>query len=695
MLSNILDRISFWSLFLVIVLLPIFFLPFTQIPVETSKGLLLVIGLVVSIIFWVAARFSDGKITLPRSPLLLSGFVITLIFLLSALFSSTVQVSLFGTMLDTGTFYFMFGAFLLMLFSSIIFKDVKNAKKVFLGIIISSLVLFVFQALRLFMPNLLSFGVLGAQTDNLLGSWNAFGIFAGFVSVMSLFVLEFFSVSKMIKWLLGILILFSIILSAAVNFPLVWELLGIFALIIFVYKVSFSFGKKQEEGGEKKDFPAFSFAVVMVSLLFFMSGQFIGGILPSRLGLSNIEIMPSLSATMSVTKGAIMKSPILGVGPNKFADVWAMYKSGVINSTQFWDSSFSSGSSLLLTFASTTGILGILAWIIFFFLFVVTGAKYLFSSIKNNMNWEVVAFFVASLYLFVSSLFYSTGGVIFLLAFAFLGVFIGLSFNHPNREISFSFLDDPRKSFFSILLLVVLMIVSAATGFKYIERLASVSYFGKALSASTVPAAEDSINKAISLYQNDLYLRTYAQVYLADINSIVAKGSTSLSDADKANLQTDFNQAVNGAQLAVSYDNTNYLNYNSLGVVYNTVGLLGVKDAYSKAIEAYKQASVLNPLNPGIKLDTARVYFAQGDTANAMDYAKQALSLKSDYLDGLVTLSQIEKSAGNNTDALSYAQTALSLAPDNKDLIQYVNSLKSGSSIAPSNPSTSTSTKKK
>ena len=150
MLSNILDRISFWSLFLVIVLLPIFFLPFTQIPVETSKGLLLVIGLVVSIIFWVAARFSDGKITLPRSPLLLSGFVITLIFLLSALFSSTVQVSLFGTMLDTGTFYFMFGAFLLMLFSSIIFKDVKNAKKVFLGIIISSLVLFVFQALRLF-----------------------------------------------------------------------------------------------------------------------------------------------------------------------------------------------------------------------------------------------------------------------------------------------------------------------------------------------------------------------------------------------------------------------------------------------------------------------------------------------------------------------------------------------------------------
>src|SRR3990167_3939273 len=82
MLSNILDRISFWSLFAVIVLLPVFFLPFTQIPIETSKGLLLVMGLVVSIIFWIAARFSDGKISVPKSWILVSGFCILLFLLL-------------------------------------------------------------------------------------------------------------------------------------------------------------------------------------------------------------------------------------------------------------------------------------------------------------------------------------------------------------------------------------------------------------------------------------------------------------------------------------------------------------------------------------------------------------------------------------------------------------------------------------
>ncbi|MFA5936295.1 MAG: hypothetical protein WC822_00240 [Candidatus Paceibacterota bacterium] len=689
MLSNILDRISFWALFLVIVLLPVFFLPFTQFPIETSKGLLLVIGLVISIIFWIVARFSDGKISIPKSWLLLSSFGVLLVFLISALFSSTLKVSLFGTMFDIGTFYFMLGAFLLMLFSSIILKDIKNAKKVFWGVIISSAVLFIFQSLRLFMPTALSLGVLGGKTDTILGSWNAFGLFAGFATIMALFVIEFFSVSKIVKWLLGILIVFSIVLSIAVNFPLIWQLLGIFALIVFVYKVSLSFGKKQEEG-ETKHFPAFSFAIVMVSLLFFMSGQFIGGFLPNRLGLSNVEVRPSFGTTMSVAKEVLKKDPILGVGPNKFEQAWAMYKPAEMNSTQFWDTSFNSGSGVLPTFASTTGSLGILAWLVFFVLFIIAGAKSLFSSIKNNMSWEVVAFFVASLYLFVSSFFYSTGNVVFLLAFAFTGIFIGLSSsNRQNGEITISFLDDPRKSFFSILLLVVLMIVSAAIGFKYVERLASVSYFGDTLSATTIPAAENSIAKALSLYQNDLYLRTYAQVYLTKINSIVSKGSTSLSETDKADLQASFDQAVNGMQSAVAFNPTSYLNFNSLGVVYNTAGQLGVKDGYSKAIEAYNSAGILNPLNPGIKLSTARVFIADGKIKEARDFAKQALALKPDYADALVTLSQIEKSDGNNTLAISYAEQALSLVPENKDLINYVNSLKNGSSASSPTPSVS------
>ena len=560
--------------FLVIVLLPLFFLPFTNIPIENSKGLLLVVGLVFSIIFWSLARIFDGKISLPKSMCLLGGAGVVIAIFLSALFSTVSQVSFFGTMFDISSFWFIFSGFLLMLMSSIVFRDSKSAKIVLFGAILSSAIILIFQTAHLFIPGFLSLGVLVEKTDNVLGSWNAFGLFAGFSSLMSLLIVEFFSTTRIEKWILEVLIILSMVLVAAVNFPLVWGLLGIFSLIIFVYKVSITFKEKQKqnqvEGTEsaeerKTHFPIFSFAMIVVSLLFFMSGSFIGGILPNRLGLSNNEVGPSLGATTLVTKSVLKVNPVFGIGPNKFGEAWAMYKPPVINTTPFWNVSFNSGSGLLPTLVSTTGYLGILALCIFFILFIVSGVKSIFSSIKNGVNWETMAFFVLSLYLFISSFFYSTGSVIFLLALAFAGVFIGLSAsNRQNGEISISFLNDHRKSFFSILFLVLLIIVSIATSFKYTERLASVSYFGEALTAETVETAEVSINKALTLYVNDLYLRTYAQVYLVKLNSLVKQGE-SLSEGDKADLQTSLDQAVNGAQLSITYNNKNYLNFQKQG----------------------------------------------------------------------------------------------------------------------------------
>ena len=164
----------------------------------------------------------------------------------------------------------------------------------------------------------------------------------------------------------------------------------------------------------------------------------------------------------------------------------------------------------------------------------------LLAGVRHNMHREMTSFFILALYLFLASFFYSTGPVIFLLAFAFTGVFIGLSSNRENGEVTVTFLHDHRKSFFFILVLVIMMILSAAAAFKYIERLASVSYFGKAVQADSILTAETSITKALSLHANDLYMRTYTQVYLVKLNSLLSKNSASLSEAEKTELQTSF-----------------------------------------------------------------------------------------------------------------------------------------------------------
>jgi hypothetical protein len=679
--SNILDRISFLVLLAVVVLLPIFFLPFFNISVETSKGLFLVVGLIVSVVFWTILRFSDGKINLPRSMALLAGGGIVLVLLLSSLFSGALGVSFFGTMFDIGSFWFIFCGFLLMLMSSVIFRDSKNARIVLFGTMLSSALLFIFQGLHLFLPNILSLGVLATKTDNIFGSWNALGIFAGFTVVSSLFIIELFPITKRIKMALGALTVLAIMFIALVNFVFVWEILGIFALLIFIYKLSINAGKDKEK--IKVIFPIASFAVVLISLFFFMSASFIGGILPAKLGISNNEVSPSLMSTMSVMKSVITEHPILGIGPNRFTEAWALYKPSLINGTQFWDVSFNSGFGLLPTLTATTGLLGILSWLIFLLIFIFTGVKWLFFSIKNNISLETVLFFFLSLYLFCSSFFYFTGTAIFLLAFVFAGVFIGLvGSSRKDGEISMSFFDDHRKSFFFMIFLVILMIVSAAAGFKYIQRFASVPYFTKTLSATNIGDAEASINKALALNINDVYLRTYSQVYLLKLSSI-AGTSGGLSDLDKGNLQASLDQAVNGAQLAVNYNSKNYLNYQMLGSVFQTAGSIGVPDAFDKSLEAYKKASELNPGNPRLKLVLSNISGALLKTKDAKEYAVLAITLKPDYVDALITLSQISKSEGNISEAVSYAEQALSLLPGNKDLINYAETLRSVTSPSP------------
>ncbi|MFZ2150161.1 MAG: hypothetical protein WAV15_03305 [Minisyncoccia bacterium] len=681
MSSNIFDRLSFLSLFLVLVLLPLFCLPFTKIPVETSKGLLLVLGLALTIVFWAIARFFDGKIILPKSWLLVSGFGISLAFLLSALLSQNSQISLFGTMFDIGSFWFVFGGFILMLMSAMIFRTPRQAKIVLLGIILSSVAVLVFQSVHLFFPEALSLGILSDKTGNILGSWNALGLFAGFAILLFLLQVEFFPVSKIGKILLQVFLLLAVLVAATVNFPLVWILVGVSALIIFVYKASTSF-LNRGESDEKKEFPATSFIVVMVSLLFFISGQFIGNIIPNYFQIINAEIRPSFTATMATTKNVLVQDPIFGLGPNRFGEAWSMYKPVSINNTQFWDIAFDSGSGLIPTLTATSGGFGILAWIIFLILFISTGVKSAFSGVKEGVGWEVMAFFVLSLYLFISMFLYAAGSVIFLLALAFTGVFIGLSASSRKKELSIPFLNDHRRSFFSILALILMMIFSVATTFKFVERFSSVSYFGKALSSTTVPLAQSSISKALSLYTNDLYLRTYSQIYLINLKSLAGKGSA-ITEEEKADLQTSFDQAISSAQLAVNYNPSSYLNYQLLGSVYHTVGVLGVKDAYVKAVEAYQGAAKLNPLNPGLKLAMADASLSDGKLTEAKSYANSALELKPNYIDALILLSQISRREGNNKEAISYAEQALSLAPSNQELIQYVNSLKNTNSSTP------------
>lgn len=232
-----------------------------------------------------------------------------------------------------------------------------------------------------------------------------------------------------------------------------------------------------------------------------------------------------------------------------------------------------------------------------------------------------------------------------------------------------------------MLSLVVVMIALSAIGFKYVQRFASIPYFTKTLAATKIEDAEIAINRALVLNSNELYLRTYSQIQLLKLNSIIGDGEKSLSEEDKVALQASLDQAISGAQFAINYNPKNYLNFQALGSVFQTAGFIGVKDAYMKALETYKTASSLNPNNPRLKLVLMNISIALEQKVEAKEYAMSAIALKPDYIEGLVAMSQIAKSEGNTLEAISYAQKALAVSPGNKDLIKYVESLRNGTSV--------------
>lgn len=674
MLTNILDRISFWSFFIVVALLPIFVIPFVNIPIETSKTVLLVLGTAISFIAWAAARFSDGRVVLPKSKLILVLFAISIFTLISSFFSGSIKMSLFGVMFDLGSFYFSLFLSVFLLNTALVVNNENRAKLILKGVILSSIFLFVFQIARFFIPNTLSLGILDDKTSNLLGAWNAFGIFAGALAMISMFSLEFLSPTKKKKAVLVALLVVSLLLIASVNFSLIWRLLGILSLVIFVYKISlFSF--KKDEAQTNKKFPTTSFAVIIVSLLFFISGQFIGSYLPNVLGLLNIEVNPSYSTTWQVTKSVFKADPLFGIGPNKFADAWSLYKPSLINSSQFWNTSFSNSFGLIPTLMISGGILVALLWLVFLVLIFFIQLKKLLNLMKEKYDHTLVLYLLLALYMFLVSILYPAGLVLFVMGFVFLGVFIGLYSSRTNTYININFLDDPRKSFVSILTLVVIIIATSGITFKFMEKFVSVYYYGRVVNATEVESAEKYIRKALLLNQNDLYLRTYSQVYLSKLNNLISKGDN-LTDSEKVLLQTSIDEAVNGAVLATKYNKENYLNFEILGFVYKNAASLGIKDASAKAIESYTEASRLNPINPLMKLEIARTYFIDKNIKSAREFALQSIAIKPNFGEGLIFLAELEKGEGNLNSAISYAEEALKYFPNDTNLADYVKTLK-------------------
>jgi len=677
------EKLSAFVFCALVFLAPVFATPLAVAPVASGKSILFFGGIFLSAFFFILSAIQKGSVKILKSALLISCGAIVLVWLISALSSGNIGLSLAGKLYDLDTFSAMFTAGLALFLGSMIFQSKKRVFVFYLLLFLSSFIAFLFQLLHLvFGINIIPFNVFPYATSNLIGGWNDFSIFFGFVGLLSLVFLETVNSGKGLKFFLYAVLTVSFLTMAASNFSGNWIIFGAFSLFVFVITLfKKPFGDK--DGGadgvkRTKIIRASFFAIILV--LFFVLFKGTAGKINDALGTSFSGIRPSWQTTIDIAKQSLKSDIVLGTGPNTFLYDWLKFKPAAINDTIFWNARFSSGFGYLPSMMATTGILGIAAIIIFLIIFLIYGKKIF--SYKKNDPLTVVSFLGAA-YLWTFVVLYTPGLLIFEMAFIMTGVFLALLANNGKIGVAEISLSGKTKSGMIFMVIgIILLIGTTSSAYFYVRKFLALNNYSQALAlfekSGDIDATGKKLMKAVKMDKQDEYYRALSELGLVSLGQIAASKDIS-ADKAVALFQKNLSSAIVYAREATRLNPADPVNWMQLGRVYESVVAFKVERADEAAINSYREALKASPLDPSPFIALARVAMQTQKIDDAKKYLQSALNIKPDFADALFAFSQIEAQTGNLKEAILRMEQAAAASPNNfgvffrLGLLQYQN----------------------
>jgi len=639
-IMNILQKASKVLIYLLVFLLPIFFLPSTMDPLDFNKQILFGILIFIALIFWAAKIFFSPKLKINFSFLNLPILIPLFVYFLSTIFSLSSRESFFGFPLNVSEGFLTLLLFVIFYFLvSNLFKK-EEVFGLFFSLLISAFFLTIFSFFQIF----------GKINFNPFGSLNSLSIFISILLPLSFFL----SISeKKFNLILKIFSLSFLTFLILVNFPSAW------LTLIFSCSILFIFGLLDLKKNGKFIFVFLPMLLLIISLFF----------LAFKISLPKVQIPTEISIAQStefqIAKSSLknLKSFFLGTGPATFIFDYSKYKPREINQTLLWSFRFKNGASEIQDKLITSGILGILSLFFIFFTF-------LFLSLKERNSHLIFSTFFAAF--FCQFLYPANLSLLFL--FWFLLSIFSLS-NSKIKILDFS----PKISLFFSFLFVLIFIFGISLSFTQIRNLlADIRYFQgiKAWQNGELDQGINFLERAIKLNSDlDLYQRDISQLYLRKLNETLGKGE------DSQKIQSLTFLSTNSAKRATEISKNDVVNWNNLGFIYrNLISLVGGAEDW--AIDSYQKAVELEPKNPYIFNEMGLIYLAQADLltksgkeegakenlAKAKESFQRAIDLKSDYAPAHFQLAMIYQREGKVKEAISKLEETKLIVPLDKGL---------------------------
>lgn len=650
-----LRELSLFCLYAAFFLLPLWVLPFTASPLDLNKIYLAYFLFMLAAVFWFAHSLQTGRVALPKNLafVFLAAFLAS--FAVSAFLSPAGHVAFVGMGNEPLTLSAL-GLFSLAFFLGAVLFSSESSFRALLILFSSFTLMVIFQFFQSILKIQLFSFFPADPTFNLFGSWNDLGIFTGLILLSSVITFDFLPRS-LFKVFCGIVLALSLVTAATVNFNLAWWLTAFYLTVLLAYLYS--------RGGASRRFFRLPFFILIVALFFLLARPLASNFL-SSMGIQFVEVRPSWNATWQVITGALKESPAFGTGPASFGYDWLKYRPADIAQTPFWQVRFSAGAGLLPSLLAEAGLVGMVLFIGFLWLFLWQGFKALVGE-KEEDSFLKILFFLGALYLWTAAFVYAVGFLIVFLVFLFTGIFFALAvLRREGAWISFSLFERSGLGFISALVMIFMVVLLVSWFYVLGQKYYAAVVYGQgvlALNRGDADGAEQKLSAAIRFDGRDRYLRSLTDFHLARLQEVLQSRDLPENEA-RARFQDVLGQAIQNAQTAVNLNPADYLNWMNLGRIYEAVVPFKIRGASDFAKAGYGEALKRFPSNPEAYLAQARVSLLDGNSKDARDFLLKAVDAKRDYAPAHFLLAQLEASSGNLSEAIRRAETTVLLVPN-------------------------------